>query len=261
MSFESGRKLGLTASLIYVITPIVELVVFVTLLIFALANSFSSSAVPSLFGIPTVFSVAMIAFAVVAFLGFVLFIIAMYRLSGYYHSPGIFKNILIAIILNIVGVIVAFILVILFLISTLPAISPNPIAENSYYSASSIFILGFIGIFALVFVVDVVSSVLYMRAFHELAEKSGENNFRTAGTLYLVGAVLAIVLVGGLIVWIAWIFAAMGFRNLKPQQPSSNAYYPQFPPPGIVQTKRCPNCGAENNQSNLYCSSCGSALM
>ena len=55
----------------------------------------------------------------------------------------------------------------------------------------------------------IVNGLLYMRAFNKLKEKSGVDNFGTAGLLYLIGVFIP------LITWIAWIFAAMGFNKLK----------------------------------------------
>jgi uncharacterized membrane protein len=74
-----------------------------------------------------------------------------------------------------------------------------------------------------------------MRAFNKLAEKSGDDNFKTAGLLYLLGTVLTIVLIGGLLIWIAWIFAAMGFNSLKPKEPPApTSAYPTSQTSGTV---------------------------
>ena len=102
----------------------------------------------------------------------------------------------------------------------------------------------------------IVNGVLYMRAFNKLKEKSGVDNFGTAGLLYLIGVFIPII------AWIAWIFAAMGFKKLKAAQPL-HTYVPYSVHPPLsttMQTKRCPNCGAENLTDALYCSSCGKPL-
>ena len=71
----------------------------------------------------------------------------------------------------------------------------------------------------------IVNGVLYMRAFNKLKEKSGVDNFGTAGLLYLIGVFIP------LITWIAWIFAAMGFNKLKaaPAAPQHVPYSVQPP--------------------------------
>jgi uncharacterized membrane protein len=67
-------------------------------------------------------------------------------------------------------------------------------------------------------IIAILNGFFYRRAFYALAEKSGEGNFRTAGLLMIIGGALTIVIVGGLIFFIGWIFAAMGFFSMKPKQ-------------------------------------------
>jgi|WetSurMetagenome_2_1015567.scaffolds.fasta_scaffold21245_3 uncharacterized membrane protein len=260
MSFESSRKMGYTASLLFVLTPVFEVVALAAWFIAVLFNAttgsttspYSSYAVIGLFGL-------FIAIAAVAIAAYVLFLIAMSHLSRHYNSRGIFSNLIYALIINIVGAVVAFVVIILFLASALSSISQGTVATVATYDIYTSYLLNFIGVFAAAFVFGVVSAVFTMRAFHDLAEKSGENSFRTAGTLYLVGAV--IIGVGGILVWIAWIFAATGYKNLKLQQPPPTAYSSQYMPPSTTQTKSCPYCGAQNDANNTYCRSCGHTMM
>jgi hypothetical protein len=93
-----------------------------------------------------------------------------------------------------------------------------------------------------------------MRAFNKLKEKSGVDNFGTAGILFLVGSIVPII------GWIAWIFAAMGFKKLKTTSPAPTGSYFTQPPLSTMPMKRCPNCGAENTADALYCRSCGKSL-
>ena len=100
-----------------------------------------------------------------------------------------------------------------------------------------------------------------MRAFNKLGEKSGINNFKTAGLLYLIGMVLSIVGIGVLLLWIAWIFAALGFHSLKPSSTSTFVSSDlQTSLTGIAQKKFCPYCGTENTADSIYCVVCGKKL-
>jgi predicted membrane protein len=56
------------------------------------------------------------------------------------------------------------------------------------------------------------------RTFNTLAQKSGEASFTTAGILLWWGAILTIILVGLVLIVIAWIFATIGFFTMKAQQ-------------------------------------------
>ena len=112
MSLESGRKLGLTASLINVILPIVAIVGVVTIvfsIIAAIATEIGrGTIVPGFLG----FSIGVIVFiasvAILGIVGFILFIVAMYNLSHYYNEPSIFKNVLYAFFLTIAETVVIF---------------------------------------------------------------------------------------------------------------------------------------------------------
>jgi uncharacterized membrane protein len=196
---------------------------------------------------------------VAGIIAYILFIVAMYQLSHYYNEPGIFKNILYAVILNIVGVIVVLGLVFAFILSSI-----GGIAQTSTPSIVTPFvtqiIISYVAVIGVAVVFGIVSAVLYMRAFNKLADKSGVGSFKTAGLLYLIGA-LPIVGIGGLISWIAWIFAAMGFHKLKPSSATTpTVSYPTQPLSSTAQTERCPNCGTENSADAIYCRTCGKIL-
>ena len=112
MSFESGRMSGLVGSLILVIAPAIMvglngvlLFTFYSTIISAITNA-GQLAVPNF---PSVLlsaiSLTIVALAILCLSGFVLVIIAMYRLSLYYNEPDIFKNTLYGLIVSVVGTI------------------------------------------------------------------------------------------------------------------------------------------------------------
>ncbi len=256
MSLESARKLGLTASLINVLLPVVAVIGVVAFVVFSILTVISGiangTAAPTFLGISLGFFVFLIAIVGVGLAGFIMFMVSMYRLSHYYNEPGIFKNVLYAFILSIISTAVIFALEFAFIFSSLAGISMAG-TPSTFVPAFPFFI---IIVFLAAVAFGIVNGWLYMRAFNKLKEKAGVDNFGTAGILYLVGTIVP--LVG----WIAWIFAYLGFRKL--QLSSSvvpNVSYqtqPQFS--GTVQTKRCPNCGTENSADSLYCRSCGKQL-
>ena len=263
MSLESGRKLGYIASLISVIVPIVAIigvVVFVISLIFTAASRFSTGTVVGpFFGLAAGFIALFIAVGVLGLVGFILFFVAMHRLSNYYNEPVIFKNILYAFILSIVSGVIVLVLDFGFILSSIAGISQT---STSTPAPLQQFILVYVAVLGISLAFAVVNAILYMQAFNKLAEKSGVGDFKTTGLLYLIGTLLTIVAFGGILVWIAWIFAAMGFNKLK-TQPTTNltVSYPAPPPlSNIIQTNRCPNCGTQNLADALYCSNCGKPL-
>jgi uncharacterized membrane protein len=85
-------------------------------------------------------------------------------------------------------------------------------------------------IFAFVFYI--LASTHLRRTFNTLAEKSGEASFATAATLLWVGAILTIIFVGLALIFVAWIFATIGFSTMKSpqyQQYSNGSTSPSSP--------------------------------
>lgn len=196
----------------------------------AAASTGSSPTIPNFSSIFFGFETILTLLGIMTFIGIILFIIAMYCLSQYYNDSGIFKNALYGFILNIVGSITAIVIEFVFILRSVGSIAQTGTVPTAATPTPTIppvtsiltqLILGFLAVLVIGLVFGIISGVLYMRAFNKLAEKSGKDSFRTAGLLYLLGTALTIVLIGGLLVWIAWIFAAMGFNSLKPKESST----------------------------------------
>jgi uncharacterized membrane protein len=258
MSLESGRKFGYYASLINVILPIVAIISVVAIIVSIIVASTtrivngSAGTTFSIFGGLILFLIIMVA---VGIAGFIMFMYSMYSLSNYYKEPTIFKNVLYAFIMSIVSGAVVVILEFAVLLSALSGFSS--IATPSSVTPTFMpIIFTYVVVIVVALAFGIVNGVLYMRAFNKLEEKSGVDNFGTAGLLMLIGVFVPIIS------WIAWIFAAMSFNKLKvAPTPSPNVPYSVQPTLSTTtQTKHCPNCGTENLTDALYCSSCGKPL-
>jgi uncharacterized membrane protein len=68
------------------------------------------------------------------------------------------------------------------------------------------------------FIFYIIATSHLRRTFDTFAKKSGEASFTTAGNLLWWGPILSIILVGLVLILIAWIFATIGFFAMKPQQ-------------------------------------------
>jgi uncharacterized membrane protein len=228
---------------------VVMYVAFFLALFTSIPTRSTTSIAPSFVGLIIAFGVI----GVVSFAGLIMFFVSMHRLSRYYSEPNIFTNVLYALILNIVGGITIVIALFGFLFASLG----NFITSATGTAAFTAVLAQFFVILAVVLLVSLalglVSGVLYMRTFNKLAEKSGVDNFRTAGILYLVGVIVPVV------GWIAWIFAYMSFGILKPTTPATSNAYPQASSSSLP-SKFCPNCRAENSVDSLYCRNCGKPI-
>jgi uncharacterized membrane protein len=251
MSFDSGRKLAIIASALTVIMPFATVLVgiFMFVSIAAIIERWIDGVSHTLDLYFGGFIILAIVVAIMGIVGFILFIVSMYRLSHYYNEVGIFKNISYVLISTIIaGIVVPVILY----------ATPITLGVSFYAPANSQFINTILALVGMAYGFGIVNGVFYYRAFNMLAKKSGVGSFNTAGLLQLIGFLLSVILVGALLVWIAWMLAAIAFYSLKPA-PSTNTYstLSAGTSPNLAQTVRCPYCGTKNVPDALYCRSCG----
>ena len=236
MSFESSRSIGRAGTLLTVATTIIApIIVVVAFFLGLLQNIFLFVAV----------------FSVLSYFGQVLFLVAMNRFASYYQSRAIFRDALYGFITQIVGSVVSLVLTFWTFSYFRDFLERTPRTPSGAPSISFAFafIAFFLVIWLGVLVIALVQAFFYRRAFYALAEKSGENNFRQAGFFMLLGAALTIIVIGGLIFFVGWIFAVLGFFSMRPTSSQP------------VPSKRfCPNCGSENTQDAIFCSHCGNML-
>jgi uncharacterized membrane protein len=250
LSLESGRKLGLTASVIAIVIPLIVAVAYVGFFI-ALLGSFSSPitrASPGTALLPLTILGALVIAGVVGFVGYVLFMVAMHNLSKYYAELAIFRNLLNALIIGIVGSVILGVVI----VALVAASAGSRVPAGAYQSAPLIW--GFVGLgvfFLGILAIAIYCAVLTRRAFDKLSDKSGVDSFRTAGLLFLIGSFIPLVS------FVGWIFAAIGYNKLAPNQPP--IIFPQYPSQ-VGITKRCPNCGVESSYGAIYCRNCGRTL-
>jgi uncharacterized membrane protein len=224
------------------------------------------------------FSVVSSLFGFAAFIGFILFLIAMYGFSRDYGEHKIFNYILYGIIYTIVAaVIVGIIAIAVVIANIIPTLntstSPTQIQDMTLTYLSPVFAA--IGIVALIYIVFIV------KAFNLLGDKSQVPLFRTAAKVLLAGGLvttvigiifavlaafgslslesLAIIAVpGGLVQDVAWVLLAMAFFRIKAPPPQT--FTPTYVQTAPVQVKYCPNCGTPNQTDTLYCTHCGQKL-
>jgi uncharacterized membrane protein len=245
VSFQSGKNMGLAASLIVAVAP----ALFVLIFLIVFLSGFATSAI--------LWPLFIVAFGA-GISSIVLFTVGMRRLADYYREASIFNNALYGLLLNIIGIVsaVAFEAFIIGFIS-----KGLQVGSSNASAVIAEFMTAIFGLSAIIFVFGVVGALFYMRAFNSLAEKSGENYFKDAGLLIILGTALAIVFVGVIIVWVGWIIAVLGFRNLRATSAPSNKMPPQYAQPIPAEVKRyCQYCGAPNELDAKFCKNCGKQL-
>jgi uncharacterized membrane protein len=162
---------------------------------------------------------------VLTIVGAILLIIGLKGLADNYNDQSIYQNALYAIIFLIIGGVagVAVFVLLFFGIG---------FSSLFYLGAGLLALGGFIAALAVVFVFYLLAAIYFRRTLTSLAQKTGENMFNTAGTLFFVGAILTIILVGLILVFIAWILATVAFFSMRSSgQQQMGAPLPPGPPP------------------------------
>jgi uncharacterized membrane protein len=161
-------------------------------------------------------------------------VIALKGFSDHYNEAGIFNNALYGFIAGIIGIVVAIAMLVVMVLMVISGLDITDPAAIQQYFMNLDNLWGIIGaaIAALVvlFVFFVVSALFARKSLSLLSAKTGEKIFATAGLLWLIGAVLTIVLVGLILIWIAWILIAVGFFSIKTQAAQPPVPTPQPPP-------------------------------
>jgi uncharacterized membrane protein len=194
-------------------------------------------------------------FPVLSLVGIILVLVSMKGFAEHYKDESIFTDTLYGFISGVGGFIAAIILFIGILVSYIRRISlTTPVAP------SGLGVAAFIVILVIAFVFLLVQAVFYKRAFDKLAAKTGEDMFRTAGLLLLIGSVLTIIFVGFILLFVAWILIAIAFFSVKIEATKFQEPVFQSQTPASIEKRYCPYCGAENEADSLYCSRCGRKL-
>ncbi|MEM0007654.1 MAG: DUF996 domain-containing protein [Candidatus Bathyarchaeia archaeon] len=152
--------------------------------------------------------------------GMILVLIALKGFADHYKEKGIFNNSLYGTITVVVGMIAA----ILIFITLISPIAPE-LAQLDWTNMAAVqefirehlwsFLGPIVGAYLTLVISLIISAVFFRKSLDALSTKSGEKTFETAGLIWLIGAVLSIILVGFIIVWIAWIIIAVGFFSMK----------------------------------------------
>jgi len=184
----------------------------------------------------------------VALVGFILVLVGLHGLADYYKENGIFNNALYGFITAIVGVVAAVIAVVYVVLDTsilknlLEKIYPGwtygdwsklsgLTAHTSNITISDVTpVLGALfAVLAILWIFLIISAFFNRRSLKMLSTKASVGLFSTAGLLLIIGAILAIVLIGLVLMWIAALLMAIAFFQIKPQpeQPLAPAAPPR----------------------------------
>jgi uncharacterized membrane protein len=204
----------------------------------------------------------------VSIVGIILVLMGMKDLSEHYRDSRIFDGLVTGGIFLVIGLILS--------------------VFGTVFCLTLIGALIGIPLIIIAFIFELLAARAFKKAFYALSERSGEHLFHTAGTLVWIGAILSIIFVGAILIFIAYIIAAVGFFTLKitpigttagtgnssstpygyTPPPPTYGHTPPSPPtqqPSSTSTENpkanfCPNCGAPITPEATFCSNCGNQI-
>ncbi len=162
---------------------------------------------------------------ILGIIGVILLLRAMKEFSNYYQDEEIYKNSLTGVKFYIVALVAAGVAIASLVVGIGSAtgftFATGFVPTVGFGVGLTAFIVGLI----VAFVFYILAASHLKRTFNILAQKSGEASFTTAGNLLWLGSILSIILVGLILILIAWIFATIGFFTMK--TPQQQTYNPQ----------------------------------
>ena len=177
---------------------------------------------------------------VLGIVGVVLLLRSMKEFSNYYQDEKIYQDSLTGVKYYIVAIVAAAVAIAAITLGVWSATGFTP--DFVFTAGFGIGLVAFLAGLVVAFVFYVLASSHLKRTFNTLAQKSGEASFTTAGTLLWIGSILTIIGVGLILIFIAWIFATIGFFTMKSRQyqqytPQPNGYGYTPPPTQPEQAK------------------------
>jgi uncharacterized membrane protein len=230
-------------------------------------------------GLNVLFALVTSVIGLFSFVGFILFMVAMYGFSKDYAEHRIFGYLVTGIIWTIVGAVVAGVIFVVALLLNLATIIPNLNPSTTDPSQATASMMNFLSPFTAVFLfVGLIWIVFNVKALKLLGEKSEVPLFKTATGVLLAGAVVNVgvgvffallmfsglinystyllaAIPGGLVQDGAWLLLAMAFFRIKPLP--TQTLTPTYTPSFSGQMKYCSHCGTSNQLDAAYCTRCG----
>lgn len=192
---------------------------------------------------------------VVSIVGLVLLFIAVKSISELVKDDEIFRNYLIHFVFSIISIVAIFVIILIGfgVVGGFSWISSLEGADITDFASFWDYFGGIIGaaVIALVvgWILGIIAAIYLRRSYNGIAKHTKVSLFKTTGTVYFIGAITTIVLVGFLILFIGRIIEIIAYFSLPDDLTKGDKK--------VKSERRCPNCGRvipEDSVSCPYCS-------
>jgi uncharacterized membrane protein len=192
---------------------------------------------------------------ILAIVGFVLVFIAVKNVSELTKDKDIFKNYLYNFILGIIAIIAFFIILLIGFgaaggFSWIQSLQDINITDfSSFWNYfGEIIIYALIGLF-IAWILLVIGAIYLRRCYKSIADHTKISMFGTTGTVYLIGSILTIILIGFLILFIARIMEIIAYFSLPDDLPGKIDKE--------KSARKCPHCDKVIPEDAVVCPYCG----
>jgi uncharacterized membrane protein len=167
---------------------------------------------------------------IVAFVGLILVLVAVKYIADEIKDHKVFNNFLLTFIIVIIGVVVAIFMIVISFFSFGAGIdwtnfqnvtSMPQFTQMMQTNGVVPFLTSIIAGLLVLWITLIFAAYFLRKSYNKIASETHTPMFHTAGLLYLIGALTAIVLVGFVIIFIAFIMQIIAFFSMPENLPQA----------------------------------------
>ncbi len=167
---------------------------------------------------------------IISIIGLVLIFIAVKAISEITKDEDIFRNYLMHFIFTILAFVAIIVIMIIAFgaaggfswITEISELQSEDITDfNTFWDLFGDMIVGAIVALVVGWILAIISAMYLRKSYNSIAEHTKVGTFKTTGTIYLIGAITVIVLIGFLIIFIAKILEIVAYFSIPEALPSS----------------------------------------
>ena len=196
---------------------------------------------------------------ILGIVGFVLVFIAVKKISELTKDEEIFRNYLMHFILGIITIIALFVIMLVAFgaaggFTWLSSLESAEITDfDSFWTYFGSLIGACILALIVAWILSIIAALYLRKSYNRIAKHTKVDLFKTTGTVYFIGAITIIIVIGFLILFIAKIIEIIAYFSLPDALPTGDKTE--------KSKRRCPGCNRIIPEDALTCPYCSKKLV